>query len=509
MASNYGSYWDYPASARMAEGTPMLSMPSVPLTAGPLGPSGRPSSTLEPDRFAAGASPTLGNQRPRSALGLRISSGVSPVWNGTPLSAAALTFSEKVGGSIERPKSAGPTPNASMFKGNAQVAAAGAASPPPLPSSAAADSARLSNPPATATGLRPAPLTLAANAYRDSFYHPSGSKSAVATTFMRSMFELGSSTANTKSDAPAQSNVAGGYLGVSAGLTAPGGSRGASPAAPPGRLPISAPGPNSAWRSTTAAANAALSPSASSPSRLTYTSPRPVLTKTKLGQEVPDALTSVSKVGRTPTGPKRGTEPDPADVHLLKTDIPGWLRSLRLHKYTTNFAGKTWQEVITLCDDDLQKMGVAAMGARNKMLRVFESTRAALAITEPMNRGAREQVSQIAVFLVLNGGGSCPGSVGFGNTADVRTEARKMRKSLRLRLRTTGAGLPRIREKRELAKTKNGMGPGMKIARNHIRRLTCRVADGSSLGITAGYMMSSALLNRTKRRGDFGVGDRR
>jgi hypothetical protein len=60
---------------------------------------------------------------------------------------------------------------------------------------------------------------------------------------------------------------------------------------------------------------------------------------------------------------------------VLKTklilDIPSWLRSLRLHKYTPIFEHMIWQDMINLTDEDLIDRGVAALGARRKMLKVF------------------------------------------------------------------------------------------------------------------------------------------
>lgn len=76
-----------------------------------------------------------------------------------------------------------------------------------------------------------------------------------------------------------------------------------------------------------------------------------------------------------------GTNPDePVDLNLL-ADIPAWLRSLRLHKYTPNFDGSsTWQEMILMTNTDLENKGVAALGARRKLLKVFENIRNAQGI---------------------------------------------------------------------------------------------------------------------------------
>ncbi|GAA6024770.1 hypothetical protein JCM8202_001252 [Rhodotorula sphaerocarpa] len=74
--------------------------------------------------------------------------------------------------------------------------------------------------------------------------------------------------------------------------------------------------------------------------------------------------------------PGSGANPDePLDMNLL-ADTPQWLRSLRLHKYTSNFEGVSWEDMIKMGDKDLEDKGVAALGARRKLLKVFETVRA-------------------------------------------------------------------------------------------------------------------------------------
>ncbi|KAI8069595.1 hypothetical protein BC940DRAFT_21770 [Gongronella butleri] len=63
---------------------------------------------------------------------------------------------------------------------------------------------------------------------------------------------------------------------------------------------------------------------------------------------------------------------DVVDMELLK-DVPAWFRSLRLHKYNTIFETMKWQDIVKLSDADLEAKGVAALGARRKMLKVFEN----------------------------------------------------------------------------------------------------------------------------------------
>ncbi|CAG8549376.1 28523_t:CDS:2 [Dentiscutata erythropus] len=73
---------------------------------------------------------------------------------------------------------------------------------------------------------------------------------------------------------------------------------------------------------------------------------------------------------------KKKQNDDTVDFNLLQ-DIPAWLRSLRLHKYTSVFEGMKWQDIIDLDDSSLEKKGVAALGARRKMLKEFDKVKAA------------------------------------------------------------------------------------------------------------------------------------
>ena len=75
--------------------------------------------------------------------------------------------------------------------------------------------------------------------------------------------------------------------------------------------------------------------------------------------------------GRSPRGRRGSSKPpeDPTDLHLLK-DVPNWLRTLRLHKYTDNLKDMKWQDLVVLDDEGLERKGVAAKGARTKLLKV-------------------------------------------------------------------------------------------------------------------------------------------
>jgi len=87
------------------------------------------------------------------------------------------------------------------------------------------------------------------------------------------------------------------------------------------------------------------------------------------------SATSVSSHGGGST-PKAEDDVDPA----LLNDISAWLRSLRLHKYTPNFEGMRWQDMVMMDEAALEAKGVAALGARRKMLKTFELVRKKMGI---------------------------------------------------------------------------------------------------------------------------------
>ncbi|KAF8974087.1 hypothetical protein BGZ46_009795 [Entomortierella lignicola] len=78
--------------------------------------------------------------------------------------------------------------------------------------------------------------------------------------------------------------------------------------------------------------------------------------------------------GRGGSSAKEKKQPEGVDFDLLQ-DTPAWLRSLRLHKYNSIFEGMQWRDIVNLSDGDLINKGVAALGARRKMLKVFEQVR--------------------------------------------------------------------------------------------------------------------------------------
>ncbi|WRT64387.1 uncharacterized protein IL334_001319 [Kwoniella shivajii] len=74
--------------------------------------------------------------------------------------------------------------------------------------------------------------------------------------------------------------------------------------------------------------------------------------------------------------------PDDVDMKILE-DTSGWLRVLRLHKYTPNFEKSSWKDMIAMNDQDLQAKGISAQGARTKFLKVFYNVRTKMDLPHP------------------------------------------------------------------------------------------------------------------------------
>ncbi|WFD26650.1 Flap-structured DNA-binding and RNA-binding protein [Malassezia nana] len=82
---------------------------------------------------------------------------------------------------------------------------------------------------------------------------------------------------------------------------------------------------------------------------------------------------------------QQNPEEEVADISILN-DVPSWLRHLRLHKYTPNFEGSNWREMVVMDEQALEEKGVAALGARRKMLKTFEAVRQKYGIEAPLSR---------------------------------------------------------------------------------------------------------------------------
>jgi SAM domain (Sterile alpha motif) len=82
------------------------------------------------------------------------------------------------------------------------------------------------------------------------------------------------------------------------------------------------------------------------------------------------------------TGRGDKKEEEDVDPKILE-DVPAWLRTLRLHKYTPNFEGMSWRDMVVLDEAQLEAKGVAALGARRKMLKTFEIVRKKLGVEMP------------------------------------------------------------------------------------------------------------------------------
>lgn len=78
-------------------------------------------------------------------------------------------------------------------------------------------------------------------------------------------------------------------------------------------------------------------------------------------------------------------------------DIPSWLRSLRLHKYTVCFDGLTWQEMVVLDDEALEKRGIATLGARRRLMRTFEIVKRKMGMEGESEANATPKTSALPV----------------------------------------------------------------------------------------------------------------
>ncbi|KAF8817118.1 hypothetical protein BYT27DRAFT_7075621 [Phlegmacium glaucopus] len=95
-------------------------------------------------------------------------------------------------------------------------------------------------------------------------------------------------------------------------------------------------------------------------------------------------LRSASSVGSSRMDGGHATPRGEEDVDpALLNDIPGWLRTLRLHKYTPNFEGAKWQDMVMMDEAALEAKGVSALGARRKMLKTFEIVRKKMGMDGP------------------------------------------------------------------------------------------------------------------------------
>ncbi|ODV95251.1 hypothetical protein PACTADRAFT_43133 [Pachysolen tannophilus NRRL Y-2460] len=55
----------------------------------------------------------------------------------------------------------------------------------------------------------------------------------------------------------------------------------------------------------------------------------------------------------------------------LLNNIPAWLKTLRLHKYTDILSSHDWKKMIYYDDVELERIGISTVGARRKLLKAF------------------------------------------------------------------------------------------------------------------------------------------
>ncbi|KAL3233702.1 RNA-binding protein VTS1 [Nakaseomyces bracarensis] len=90
-----------------------------------------------------------------------------------------------------------------------------------------------------------------------------------------------------------------------------------------------------------------------------------VNTPTSNGPNANSGNTSATSSSNSSMTPKSLTDPK------LLNNIPIWLKTLRLHKYSDILSDLRWEKLIYLEDGDLLNRGVMALGARRKLLKAF------------------------------------------------------------------------------------------------------------------------------------------
>lgn len=120
-----------------------------------------------------------------------------------------------------------------------------------------------------------------------------------------------------------------------------------------------------------ASVNTPLSPSGeSSPDSVTHASANTNSSNQFASTASSTASTPVSN-GHSSSANGSSMNPRTLTDPRLLTNIPVWLKSLRLHKYSEALGNKKWEELICLDDQTLEKIGISALGARRKLLKAF------------------------------------------------------------------------------------------------------------------------------------------
>ncbi|KAJ3787296.1 hypothetical protein GGU10DRAFT_309389 [Lentinula aff. detonsa] len=113
--------------------------------------------------------------------------------------------------------------------------------------------------------------------------------------------------------------------------------------------------------------------------------------RSALKAQTPKSAVSTNTLGSATTPKTEDIDPE-----LLK-DVPAWLKSLRLHKYNDCFMGMSWEDMIDLNEDQLEKKGVVALGARRRMIKTFENVKRKMGIeftpTIPVTAGVEPSSS--------------------------------------------------------------------------------------------------------------------
>ncbi|KAK0212592.1 hypothetical protein DFS33DRAFT_45823 [Desarmillaria ectypa] len=108
-------------------------------------------------------------------------------------------------------------------------------------------------------------------------------------------------------------------------------------------------------------------------------------------------------------GSGSGVTPKEDDINpQLLEDVPAWLKSLRLHKYTSCFEGMNWRDMVKLNEATLEKKGVTAMGARRRLVKTFDAVKKKMGMESPTSLGPASASATIATSSVSLPNASLP-----------------------------------------------------------------------------------------------------
>ena len=88
-------------------------------------------------------------------------------------------------------------------------------------------------------------------------------------------------------------------------------------------------------------------------------------------------------------------------IWFLSSDVPSWLKSLRLHKYAHLFSLLNYEEMLSLTEEQLEVQGVTK-GARHKIALSIQRLR-----ERPTLLAQLEKVRRVCLFWEIHSNNMC------------------------------------------------------------------------------------------------------